>query len=63
MNVREKPKDGKVLFQLQKGEYVFVKENSNSDGWVEIIKNEILTKLETKGFVATEFLGKNLRKN
>ncbi|WP_039938740.1 hypothetical protein [Leptospira noguchii] len=58
LNVREKPKDGKVLFQLQKGEYVFVKENSNSDGWVEIIKNEILTKLETKGFVATEFLGK-----
>ncbi|WOT12485.1 SH3 domain-containing protein [Leptospira interrogans] len=53
LNVREKPKDGKVLFQLEKGESVFVKENSSSDGWVEI-----LTKSGTKGFVSTEFLSK-----
>ncbi|EMK18219.1 SH3 domain protein [Leptospira kirschneri str. 200803703] len=53
LNVRDKPKNGKVLFQLQKGESVFVKENSSSDGWVEIF-----TKSETKGFVTTEFLGK-----
>ncbi len=58
LNVRDKPKNGKVLFQLEKGEYVFVKENSSSDGWVEILRNEILTKLETKGFVSTEFLSK-----
>ncbi|EKR45676.1 SH3 domain-containing protein [Leptospira interrogans] len=53
LNVREKPKDGKVLFQLEKGESVFVKENSSSDGWVEIF-----TKSGTKGFVSTEFLSK-----
>ncbi|MBM9501470.1 SH3 domain-containing protein [Leptospira sp. 201903071] len=53
LNVREKPKDGKILFQLDKGESVWVKEDSQFEEW-----QEIKTKTGAKGFAAAEFLSK-----
>ncbi|WP_246838708.1 SH3 domain-containing protein [Leptospira stimsonii] len=53
LNVREKPKDGKILFQLDKGESVWIKEDSQFEEW-----QEIKTKTGAKGFAASEFLSK-----
>ncbi|MBW0433640.1 SH3 domain-containing protein [Leptospira yasudae] len=53
LNIREKPKDGKVLFQLEKGEVVFVKEDSQYEEW-----QEISTKSGAKGYASSEFLSK-----
>ncbi|XDD50682.1 SH3 domain-containing protein [Leptospira sp. WS92.C1] len=53
LNVREKPKDGKVLFQVEKGEIVFVNEESQWEEWPAIT-----TKSGAKGYAAAEFLGK-----
>ncbi|PJZ53798.1 SH3 domain-containing protein [Leptospira adleri] len=53
LNVREKPKDGKILFQLEKGESVWVKEDTQLEEW-----QEIKTKTGAKGFAASEFLSK-----
>lgn len=53
LNVREKPKDGKVIFQLEKGETVTIKEGSQYEEW-----QEIATSSGKKGFASAEFLGK-----
>ncbi|WP_061223997.1 SH3 domain-containing protein [Leptospira weilii] len=53
LNVREKPIDGKVIFQLERGESVIAKENSQLVGWQEVI-----AKSGSKGFVSSEFLSK-----
>ncbi|AXX16931.1 SH3 domain-containing protein [Leptospira borgpetersenii] len=53
LNVREKPIDGKVIFQLERGESVTVKENSQSIEWQEVIARS-----GSKGFVSSEFLSK-----
>lgn len=53
LNVREKPMDGKVIFQLERGESVTVKEDSQLMEWQEVI-----AKSGSKGFVSSEFLSK-----
>ncbi|EMO13769.1 SH3 domain protein [Leptospira santarosai str. CBC523] len=51
LNVREKPMDGKVIFRLERGESVTVKENSQ-------LWKEVVAKSGSKGFVSSEFLSK-----
>ncbi|MBM9578274.1 SH3 domain-containing protein [Leptospira sp. 201903070] len=53
LNVRANPKDGKILFQLDKGETVWIKEDSKFEEW-----QEIKTKTGAKGFAAAEYLSK-----
>ncbi|TGM07191.1 SH3 domain-containing protein [Leptospira barantonii] len=53
LNVREKPKDGKVIFQLEKGESVTIKDGSQYEDWQEIVASS-----GKKGFVSAEFLAK-----
>ncbi|TGK34937.1 SH3 domain-containing protein [Leptospira gomenensis] len=53
LNVREKPKDGKILFQLEKGEIVSINEDAQSEEWLAIT-----TRTGAKGYAAAEFLSK-----
>ncbi|EMJ94955.1 SH3 domain-containing protein [Leptospira alstonii] len=53
LNVREKPINGKVIFQLEKGESVTVKEGTENSEWPEIT-----AKSGAQGFVSSEFLSK-----
>lgn len=53
LNVREKPKDGKVILQLEKGDAVTIKEGSQYEEWQEIV-----TSSGKKGFASAEFLSK-----
>ncbi|EMY79263.1 SH3 domain protein [Leptospira weilii serovar Ranarum str. ICFT] len=53
LNVREKPIHGKVIFQLEKGESVTLKEGAENSDWPEIT-----AKSGSQGFVSSEFLSK-----
>ncbi|HNF27426.1 MAG TPA: SH3 domain-containing protein, partial [Leptospiraceae bacterium] len=53
LNVREKPVDGKILFQLNKGDKVQVRAGGEDSEWVSIVSSD-----GKKGFASPEFLSR-----
>lgn len=54
LNVREKPVDGKVIFQLNKGDKVQTKSDETESDWVGVTLQN-----GKKGFVSSEFLSRH----